>query len=611
MRNALFYTRPLSIVLVAILICAVVSLSNVGVVSAAESTGSPARHVPNRITALESAPASEISVLTFNKKNDNSNSNINALISQVNPDVFGLQEVSVLLQSAPAFSGYSLASGTDKKRGGSLLKGENPYEALPVYYRASKFMLRTSGIKWLSDTPDKESRFSDSAYHRVMTFAVLEEKSTGAQFIFANLQFDNKYDGTTDTNFVKARQAKVAASEILKIEQVWPNAAGQTIMVGDYNAGPGQTMNYIKGMGTPPGGLMSFPLGARLADAYDAAPLSARTPNRWGGWWTMNNANPDLIADHILVAHAAFDMRLFQIAQDAYGSDHLPVSAILSFATDTDEDDSGSGGSDNNGGGDGDGGSGSDDGGDGSGDGGSDDGGDGSGSGGSDNNGADDGSSDNNGDGDGSDDDDSDGGSDNNDDGDGSDDDDSDGGSDNNDDGDGSDDDDSDGGSDNNDDSDGSDDDDSDGGDNSGADDGDSDDNSTNKNPSDVSSGNNQIDKTKVSADKSQTKAKKSAPTKLRKLRIVSIQLKNGKIKIKWSKPKAKEKVTCYQIKYKKTGAKKWKIKNARTKKTTVTFRMLKKGCTYRFKIRSIKKVAGITYHSAWSKSKSLRLPLR
>ena len=48
-----------------------------------------------------------------------------------------------------------------------------------------------SGIKWLSDTPDKQySKFEESAYTRSFTYALLRDLSTGEKLLMANTHID-------------------------------------------------------------------------------------------------------------------------------------------------------------------------------------------------------------------------------------------------------------------------------------------------------------------------------------------------------------------------------------------------------------------------------------
>ena len=92
---------------------------------------------------------------------------------------------------------------------------------------------------------------------------------------------------------------------------------------------------------------------------------------------------------------------------------------------------------------------------------------------------------------------------------------------------------------------------------------------------------------------------------RLSTMKVSSLTNKKGKkAYIKWTKnPKS----TGYQIKYV-TGKSKAKTVKASSKAKTKTISKLKKGKTYKVRIRSYKKVSNVTYYSAWSKQKSVKI---
>lgn len=92
---------------------------------------------------------------------------------------------------------------------------------------------------------------------------------------------------------------------------------------------------------------------------------------------------------------------------------------------------------------------------------------------------------------------------------------------------------------------------------------------------------------------------------RLSTMKVSSITNKKGKkAYIKWTK---NSKSTGYQIKYV-TGKSKAKTVKASSKAKTKTISKLKKGKTYKVRIRSYKKVSNVTYYSAWSKQKSVKI---
>ena len=92
---------------------------------------------------------------------------------------------------------------------------------------------------------------------------------------------------------------------------------------------------------------------------------------------------------------------------------------------------------------------------------------------------------------------------------------------------------------------------------------------------------------------------------RLSTMKVSSLTNKKGKkAYIKWAK---NSKSTGYQIEYV-TGKSKAKTVKASSKAKTKTISKLKKGKTYKVRIRSYKKVSNVTYYSAWSKQKSVKI---
>jgi len=64
------------------------------------------------------------------------------------------------------------------------------YNSQPIYYKRDMFELVESGIQWLSDTPDVRSKYSESAYTRSYTYAILRDKETGVEIVIVNTHID-------------------------------------------------------------------------------------------------------------------------------------------------------------------------------------------------------------------------------------------------------------------------------------------------------------------------------------------------------------------------------------------------------------------------------------
>ncbi len=156
--------------------------------------------------------------------------NVIAMIKKYNPDTFGVQEASPdwMNRLKTAFPDYGCVgvgreNGTNDDRSG---------EHCAVFYRKSMFELLSSGTKWLSDTPDVAgSRYSDSSYIRIVTWAVLQRKSDGFIFTHANTHLD--------TQSMSQKQQDVLFKMIPKDYPI--------LLTGDFNFEPSSS-NYEKMM---------------------------------------------------------------------------------------------------------------------------------------------------------------------------------------------------------------------------------------------------------------------------------------------------------------------------------------------------------------------------
>lgn len=109
-------------------------------------------------------------------------------IREMKLDVIGFQEVTpiqleFLGESLSEYSYLGEFREKDRKSG----------EAVPVFYRKSRFELKDSGTFWLSETPDVPgSKSWRTACPRICTWVILKDTRTGKSFAFANVHTDHK-----------------------------------------------------------------------------------------------------------------------------------------------------------------------------------------------------------------------------------------------------------------------------------------------------------------------------------------------------------------------------------------------------------------------------------
>ncbi len=103
------------------------------------------------------------------------------------PDSVGFQEVTwewlqILMNRLGEHYNCVLGQGT---AGGMI------GEFKPIFFRRDKYRVVTSGTRWLSDTPDIVSKYSESGQYRALVYAVLKRKSDGKIFVHVNTHMES------------------------------------------------------------------------------------------------------------------------------------------------------------------------------------------------------------------------------------------------------------------------------------------------------------------------------------------------------------------------------------------------------------------------------------
>lgn len=108
------------------------------------------------------------------------------LIDFHSPDVVGMQEphrhqIDYFDEQLPTYKWIGVAREDGKNEG----------EFNPIFYRADKFRVLSSGTFWLSKTPEKVSRSWDAGYTRICSWALFEKLNSTSQFYVFNTHFDS------------------------------------------------------------------------------------------------------------------------------------------------------------------------------------------------------------------------------------------------------------------------------------------------------------------------------------------------------------------------------------------------------------------------------------
>ncbi len=174
----------------------------------------------------------QINAMSFNIRYDNPEDgdqnwhkrkeNVIRMLDFYDLDIIGMQEVLVtqlnyLKDNLPDYNVIGVGRGDGKEKG----------EFTPVFYRKDRFKEVKSGTFWLSETPEKVSKGWDAALERIATWAVLEDKTTGKEFLFMNTHFDHR-----------GKQARVESAKLLKSKIAELADGKQVILTGDFNSVP-------------------------------------------------------------------------------------------------------------------------------------------------------------------------------------------------------------------------------------------------------------------------------------------------------------------------------------------------------------------------------------
>jgi endonuclease/exonuclease/phosphatase family metal-dependent hydrolase len=164
-------------------------------------------------------------VMSFNlwvsQKTNERTARVIKMITKYMPDSFGVQEASPAWMTSlrSGLSAYAYVGGG--RDGGS--NGEHS----AIFYLKDKYTVLDSGTKWLSATPNSVSKFEESSLNRIVTYAVLKDKTTGKIYVHINTHFDHKSS--------KARELQADVFlDVAKQFEDYP-----VVMTGDFNCTAG------------------------------------------------------------------------------------------------------------------------------------------------------------------------------------------------------------------------------------------------------------------------------------------------------------------------------------------------------------------------------------
>lgn len=223
-----------------------------------------------------------------------------AYMNTVNPDFIGTQEMnsnwlSKLSKLMPKYESYGVARGGDDS--------EKTSEMNAVFWLKDKYTLIDNGTYWLSETPDKESRYEGAGCNRICSWVLLKNNETNKQYLYMNTHLDNVSEEA------QCFGAKVILSEEQKLAEQYPDAA--VILSGDFNQTRGMSAHSE--------------VSAVLNDSLAAANEN-EIKGTYQEWGEQDNAEP---IDFIFSSDAitAVDYQVLDDISNGYVSDHYGVYA--------------------------------------------------------------------------------------------------------------------------------------------------------------------------------------------------------------------------------------------------------------------------------------------
>lgn len=215
------------------------------------------------------------------------------------PDSLGVQEINSfwvtdLKELLPQYAYYGVKRGGDSNEEQSEMNG--------IFYLKDKYNLIESHTFWISETPDKESRFEGAGCHRVCSYVVLENKSTGFTYIHMNTHFDNS---SVEAQNLGGRLVFECAENLAKKYENAP-----IVITGDFNQyNNGESVQLLDKKG------------------YTNASNWDKTPT-YNGWGEAQEPEP---IDYIFVkGFAASDYKVHSDTNTkTFISDHYMITATL------------------------------------------------------------------------------------------------------------------------------------------------------------------------------------------------------------------------------------------------------------------------------------------
>ncbi len=247
---------------------------------------------------------------------------IHRYMAAVQPDLVGMQEPvrASLCDMLRGMPGYAMV-GTGRDNG----KENGEYTS--IMYRTDRFYCIANDTYWLTETPKVHSKVDGSTHFRIATWALFEDKQTGARFLYTNTHL------SYDSPKVKDAQLRIMKPSMKTVQDKYGSSLPH-FLTGDFNmkdyenvdgtnADARQGSNY----------LLCLNLGVVMKDAW----VQARTKKHYsyGSSYPPGRIDYIFVSKNVSCKYAQWDNRK---DDDGYiMSDHDPIWADIYFTTSNDD----------------------------------------------------------------------------------------------------------------------------------------------------------------------------------------------------------------------------------------------------------------------------------
>lgn len=231
-------------------------------------------------------------------------------MNRVQPDFIGTQElnsdwITKLEKLLPDYDIYAVKRGGDEEEYKSEMNG--------VFWLKDKYTPIEKNTFWLSETPDKESKYTyidengeeqEAGCNRICTYAVLKNNKTGVIYVSMNTHLDNSSEEA------RAFGASVIVNKITDLKGQYGDNVN-IVLTGDFN-NTDDSAAYSK-------------ITQALNDTTDESEEQAT----WQDWGYTNTGDKPI--DFIFTSGTGSNYHVLNNASGGYISDHYGVFTQISF----------------------------------------------------------------------------------------------------------------------------------------------------------------------------------------------------------------------------------------------------------------------------------------